>query len=142
MIIDHIQFNNISASGQKAIDDSRCTYHFLCDITQYEEVQPTGHKAIEVTPPNGQKIKSTHIAVLKWKHLPTVDRTFHIFTQLNNKILLSIGKFYDVGLLAALTATTLYVYNTIMVYLRGEIKTVSGIWYVDLYQQDPTPITE
>ena len=69
------------------------------------------------------------------------SRTCHIFPQLNNKIPLSIGQFIDARLLAAFSATTLYIYNAIMVYLRGERNAESTMWYVDLYQQDPTPIT-
>ena len=118
-LIDHIQHNNISASGQNEIYNSGCTYQFLCDITQCEEVQPTGHNTIEVTLTNRQKVKSTHIMVLTCKHLLMAARTCHILPQLKNKIFLTIGKFCNAGLLAVFSATTFYVYNAKIVHLRG-----------------------
>ena len=75
--------------------------HFLCDASNCENIQPAGANAINSTIPNGEKIRSTHTATLKWPHLPPSAHTCYISPALKNKILLSIGQFCDASLNSA-----------------------------------------
>ena len=112
---------------------------FLCDASNCESIQPAGANAITVTIPNGEQIRSTHTATLKWPHLPPSARTCHIFPTLKNKILLSIGQFCDAGLNSAFTISHLYIYDRSTIFLQGKRKPGNGMWYI--YLQSKTPIS-
>ena len=138
-IINHIHCNTIGKSLD--IADSGFTSHFLCDASNFENVQPASANAITSTIPNGEQIRSTHTATLKWPHLPPSAQTCHIFPALKNKILLSIGKFCDTGLNSAFTKSHLYIYDRSTIFLQGKIQPGNGMWYVDLQAQTPVPMS-
>jgi hypothetical protein len=139
-LVNHIHyFNNYS---KKAIADSGCTSHFMCDTHHCENVNPAGENAITVTLPNGQRITSTHTAILKWSHLPHQARQCHIFPQLQDKMLLSIGQLCDSGMTATFTHNKLYIYKEKMLVLEGNRNKCSGMWYVDLDDYEQKLITE
>ena len=63
---------------------------------------------IVVTLPSGDRITSKHIASLDLPHVPVSARVCHIFPNLKNCVLISIGQFCDAGMSATFTTTTLY----------------------------------
>ena len=102
----------------------------------------TAQSALQVTMPNGDKIRSTHSALLKWEHFPINARKCHIFPGLKNRILLSIGQFCDAGMTATFTATKLLIYKNNEILLEGDRNHTTGMWYVDLKNQTPCTINE
>jgi hypothetical protein len=100
-------------------------------------------KGLTVRLPNGQTIQSTHTALLDIPALPKAARLCHIFPDLKNKVLLSIGQFCDSGFTATFTKSTLRIYRNDTVYLQGQRSSTNGLWYIDLarqrHQPDPVP---
>ena len=125
-LINHTHCNTLKQL--LAIANSGCTSHFLCDASNFENIQPAGANAITATIPNGEKIWSTHTTTLKWPHIPPSERTCHIFPALKNNILLSIGQFCDAGLNSAFTKLHLYIYDrsTIFSKEKGNQETECG----------------
>ena len=59
----------------------------------------------------------------------------HIFPQLKNKVLLSIGQFCDNGFTATFTAAKLHIYRGTTSFLQGTRNKQTGLWYIDLMNQ-------
>ena len=95
---------------------------------------------IVVTLPNNDKITSTHIASLELPHVSASARVCHIFPTLKNRVLLSIGQFFDAVMTAIFTTTPLYIYDAATVHLQGERNLSTGLWYIDLAYQAPVPL--
>ena len=137
-VVNHVPYDKNDI--RTAITDSGCTSHYMCEAYHCDNIAPTGQNALTVTVPNGQSIKSSHTATLKWDHLPIKARKCHIFPHLKNKILLSIGQFCDAGMTATFTEEILYIYKDNYIVLQGERSTISGMWYIDLTKYHPQKI--
>ena len=92
-----------------------------------------------VTLPNGDTIRSTHTALLDIPSMPEAARLCHIFPDLKNKVLLSIGQFCDIGFTATFTKTALQIYLGDTIYLHGTRSSSTGLWNIDLHNQRNQP---
>jgi hypothetical protein len=94
---------------------------------------PTPH-GIPVRLPNGTIIRSTHSALLDLPDLPIAARKAHIFPDLKNSALISIGQFCDNGFEARFTKQHVRIidnHNTTI--LQGNRDPTSGLWSLNLH---------
>jgi hypothetical protein len=104
-------------------------------------LQPVSH-GIFVMLPNGDRIQSTHTALLPLPQLPLAARHAHIFPALRNRALLSIGQFCDSGFEAIFTANHVTLRRNVIVELRGDRDHNNGLWNIRLSDPPmPTPLS-
>jgi hypothetical protein len=87
--------------------------------------------------PNGTTIVSTHTALLDMPHLPLAARQAHIFPDLSNSALLSIGQFCDNGYEARFTKHNVTIQQNDRIVLQGT-RDPNGLWNLNLNSQPPT----
>ena len=63
------------------------------------------------------------------------------FSQIKNKVLLSIRKFCDSVLQANFTINQIFIYNTSTFYLHGRRNTANKLWHIELAHQRTEPLT-
>jgi hypothetical protein len=104
-------------------------------------LQPVSH-GIFVMLPNGDRIQSTHTALLPLPQLPLAARHAHIFLALRNRALLSIGQFCDIGFEAIFTANHVTLRRNGIGELCGDHDHNSGLWNIRLSNPPmPTPLS-
>ena len=113
-----------------AYADSGCTGHFLRSTSPCVNKIATKH-GIPVRLPNGTIIRSTHTAELDMPHLPLAARQAHIFPDLANSALLSIGQFCDNGYEARFTKHSVTIQQGATIILQGQ-RDPNGLWVLDL----------
>jgi hypothetical protein len=86
---------------------------------------------IHVTLPNGQVIASSHTAQLPFPKLPKAALQAHVFLQLRNHALLSIGAFCDAGCKVTFKATSVRITYNNEVVLEGT-REPPGLWTAKL----------
>ena len=91
--ITHNNVDNLAAA------DSGTSGHFLKSTSPCVNKQ-TAIKPLGIRMPDGHIIYSSHTALIPQNTLPIAARQAHIFPDLKNKALLSIGMFCDNGCLA------------------------------------------
>ena len=120
--------------------DTGATGHYIClqDSSLLTHLTPTKHGII-VELPNGSIIQATHTALLDLPSLPLAARTAHIFPDLKNGSLLSIGEMCDHGLTAQYTKHTVNIFNGSHLVLSGTRSPHSRLWLINLDKsQHPT----
>ena len=80
------------SDDSQAIVDAGCTSHFIGPNKPCNNKVPTNH-GIYVRLTNGDTMQSTHTAMLLFPQLTIAAHQAHVFPSLQNKSLLSIGKF-------------------------------------------------
>jgi hypothetical protein len=87
--------------------------------------------------PNGTTIYSTHIALLDMPQLPLTARQAHIFPDLSNSALLSIGQFCDNRYEARFTKHSVTIDQNNTIVLKGT-RDPNGLWNLNLNDQSPS----
>ena len=87
--------------------------------------------------PNGSTIQASHTALLNLPQLPIEARRAHIFPDLNNSALVSIGQFCDNQCEAIFNKRQVKIINQHNeIVLTGPRDPITGLWTIDL---NPTP---
>ena len=95
--------------------------------------------------PDGTTMQSSHTALLSAPHLPIAVRRAHIFPQMRNKALLSLGQFCDNKYDVELTASTINIihHHDASMSLSGSRDHSNGMWTINIspqvLPQKPTP---
>jgi hypothetical protein len=115
--------------------DSGTTGHYLLLDS------PCTEKTITIQPlrvmlPNGETIASTHMAKLPFPQLPETVLQAHIFPQLRNQALLSVGVLCDAGCTVTFEATAVKIRYNNQVVLEGT-HVPPGLWTTTVTQQQP-----
>ena len=86
---------------------------------------------------------ATHTALLDAPHLPSAVRRVHIFPQMQNKALLSLGQFCDNDYVVKLTKTTIAIehLNDPTMSLHGRRDVTTGMWTINLEYKSLQPAT-
>ena len=126
-----------------AFADSGCTGKFLLIDSPCTNRQSTDN-GIKVTLPYGTSIQASHTALLDLPNLPPNARTAHIFPDLNNTILISIGQFCDNGCEARFTQHHVNIdnINNGRTILRGPCDPTTGLWTIDLQPPNGTSLPQ
>lgn len=82
--------------------------------------------------PNGNHIRSTHTALLDIPSLPFAARKAHIFPQLKNGSLISIGQFCDHGCTATFDKSSVQIHQDGITIVQGHRITTNGLWTLNL----------
>lgn len=120
------------------IADTGCTSHFAFTGDNCIDVTPVQHGII-VGLPNNQRMQATHIEYLNLPSIPKSTRKYHIFPQMKNKVLLSIGQFCDTGYEARFTKHKFYVQKDNKLALEGDRMIENGL--LQIYTDKPTEVT-
>ena len=91
---------------KNSIADSGFTNHYLCTTTPCINVEPCTY-GIQVNHPDSAIMTSTHTALIDILHLLSAARHTHIFPQMHNKALLSLGQFCNNDYNVKFTRTTI-----------------------------------
>jgi hypothetical protein len=102
--------------------------------------QATTH-GISVRLPNGARITSTHACKLLLPGLPPAAAEAHIFPDLTSGPLLSIGQLCDNDCTATFTKHAVNITHQDRSVLEGQRNHHTGLWYVALQPNAPTPAT-
>ena len=86
---------SLAANKLKGTSDSNSSRHYACVNYLCTNIQPTGSKAVTITFPNNKTVKSIHIGLLPCQNLPLEARIVHVFPDLKNKTLKSLGQLCD-----------------------------------------------
>jgi hypothetical protein len=86
---------------------------------------------------NGTTICSTHTALLGMPQLPLTARQAHIFPDLSNSALVSIGHFYDNGYEARFTKHSFTIEQNNDIVLKGT-RHPNGLWNLNLNDHLPS----
>ena len=90
-----------------------------------------------VQQPDGTVMQSSHTSLLALPELPLAMRKIHIFPQMHNKALLSLGNFcdneYEIKLIKQRVCITHYTNPSLSLY--GNRDEHTGIWTVDITSQ-------
>ena len=115
-----------------AIADSGCTSHYISLNTPHSNTHQS--PPLKVTLPNGQQITSSQSCVLPLPALPLPAKTANIFPAMNNKALLSLGKFCDHNYIVTLTKDKIMIQNKddLNLSLQGHRDFSTGMWLIDL----------
>jgi hypothetical protein len=89
---------------------------------------------IQITLPNSATIQSTHKAHLPFPMLPKQALEAHIFPDLQNHTLLSIGVFCDAGCTVHFTNTSIQVKLNDQTILEGS-RELPGLWKIQAHQK-------
>jgi hypothetical protein len=100
-------------------------------------LQPT-LQPISVQLPNGHSIRSTHTCRLDLPHLPPSALQAHIFPDLANHALVSVGILCDHGCIAKFTKDHVIINKGDRQVLKGT-RHANGLWYLDLANPPPAP---
>jgi hypothetical protein len=114
----------------RAILDSGTTGHYLLPDTHCIHKQ-WANNPIYVTLPNGNIICSTHTAQLPFPKLPLTALQAHVFPQLRNPALLSIGVLCDAGCTVTFDTTSVKIQYNNEIVLEGS-RVPPGLWTTDL----------
>jgi hypothetical protein len=110
------------------IFDTGTTGHYILMDSNCAIKKTTTHP-IQITHPNGAIIQSTHTAHLPFPALPTQALEAHVFPDLKNHALLSIGVFCDAGCTVHFTDTSVQVKLHDKIILEG-IRDPPGLWKI------------
>jgi hypothetical protein len=108
------------------IFDTGTTGHYLLLDTQCLDKEIT-QRPVRVTLPNGKIINSSHTAKLPFPNLPQQAIDAHIFPDLLNHALLSIGVFCDAGCTVEITKDRVMVRHNEKMVLEGA-REPPGLW--------------
>ena len=105
----------------------------MCVNAPVTQVKQCKH-GISVIQPDGQKMTATHTALINMPHLPVAVRKVHLFPDLQNKSLLSLGQFCDNGYEIQLTQTSIHIKNTTdpSLSLTGSRAGPNSMWMINL----------
>ena len=105
----------------------------MCVNAPVTQVKQCKH-GISVIQPDGQKMTATHTALINIPHLPAAVRKVHLFPELQNKSLLSLGQFCDNGYEIQLTQTAIHIKNTTdpSLSLTGSRAGPNSMWMINL----------
>ena len=110
--------NSGLVSSPLGIADSGCSGHYIQISTPHSNRKPNSH-GLTVELPDGNIIRSTHTADLIIPTLPNTACHAHIFSQLHNKSLISIGQLCDAG------CTAIFSVHDVVIMYKGN-KILSG----------------
>ena len=119
-------------ASHHAVADTGSTGHFVSVNAPYK------NKRLAVTPqvvamPDHTTIKSTHVVDLELPHLPLAACQGHVFPELGDTSLLSIGTLCDHGCIARFDKTTVEIELAGKVILTGSRSNrTNRLWHVEL----------
>ena len=125
---NHVTESTQSNTIPEAIFDSVTTGHFLVPTSITTDIKPY-ISPFHVTLPDGYKIQASHTTLLPIPQLPITAREAHIFPDLDNHSLISIGKLCDSGCIAIFTKTHVYIQFNNITILSGRRHPTSGLYY-------------
>ena len=117
-----------------AIADSGCTATYISSNTPHVNAQNCD--PLRVTLPDGKHITSTKKGELCFPHLPSDVKQAHIFPDIKNKALLSLGTFCDNGYTVELTKDRINIISKTNNYfnLYGHRDHSTGLWMIKTVQ--------
>jgi hypothetical protein len=118
-------------SQYTALLESGCTAHLLLAKSHCTN-KLLAENPLEVRPPNGATVASTHTVTLNLPSLPHTSRQAHILPGLAQHSLLYVGKTCDSGCAVTFTATKVAVTNGATTILTGQRVKESGMWRAPL----------
>jgi hypothetical protein len=101
------------------------------------DIKPT-NRAINVSMPDGPTIKSTHEGDLPFHNLPIEARKAHLFPELTNHSLISVGLLCDHGCAATITKDRMDIRHNGAIILTGK-RHSNGLWVADLLPRQAAP---
>ena len=116
----------------RSLGDSGCSDHCASVSADEETFRPIGKDALAVALTNGSSINSAHIGILKCNKLPLQARACHLFPDMDNKTLTSLGKLCDRGMMIILTKTEILIVNELepdKTTMKGARSIVNGMWH-------------
>jgi hypothetical protein len=125
------------SSQSIAIADTGTTGHYFQPHSACLNITPT-HKPVTVNMPQGTSIQSTHTGELPLPQLPASARVAHIFPDLANHSLISIGVLCDHNCVATFAKDNVTVSHNNEPLLTGP-RSSNGLWTIDLQQAILTP---
>ena len=104
-----------------------CTDAPCTNIKQYKH-------GIGMTQPDRKTMTTTYTSLIDLSHLPMIVRKVHIFPDLSNKTLLSLGHLCDNGYSIQLTVTNIHTihHKDSSLSLKGIQDKETGMWLINL----------
>ncbi|GAX14227.1 hypothetical protein FisN_1Hu418 [Fistulifera solaris] len=116
---------------------SRSTGNYVSSNFPVLNIVPTNNP-IHITIPDGSTLTSTHEGILDFPGLAPAARHVHIFPELHQCSLLSIGQLCDAGYHVRFDATTMAVHDSLdNIVLTGHRDRGTGLWHVPI---PPIPV--
>ena len=132
MTIHSLSNNTYTQPIRYAIADSGCTSTYISSNTPHINKQPC--EPIRVTLPDGRQILSNEKGELCFPHLPPPVKQAHIFPDLHNKALLSLGTFCDNDYSIKLTKNKIDITSNDNneINLSGHRDQLTSLWLINI----------